>query len=69
MYFLKRLFICIFHVRVFCLHVYMYGMTQRPEEGVRSLGPGVLDGCAFPWGCWEANPGPPAELLVSAASC
>lgn len=31
---------------------------QRPEEGVRSSGPGVTEGCEQACVCWELNPGP-----------
>lgn len=27
----------------------------RPEEGIRPLGAGVIDGCKQPRGCWESN--------------
>lgn len=32
---------------------YLWG----PEEGIRSLGIGVTDGCKPPCGCLEPNPG------------
>jgi hypothetical protein len=28
---------------------------QKSEEGVRSTGTGVTDGCKLPSGCWELN--------------
>lgn len=33
---------------MFCLRVYMCTDFQRPEEGVRFLGTGVIDDCELP---------------------
>ena len=44
-----------------CRDVSMHVCMQRPEEGIRSLGTGVTDGCELPCGCWEWNPGPLQE--------
>jgi hypothetical protein len=40
----------------------------RPEEGARSPGPGVTDGCELPHEFWELNPGPLKEQLVLSTS-
>jgi hypothetical protein len=42
----------------------------RLEEGFRSPGTGVKDGCELPCGCLESNPGPLEEqaVLVSVKS-
>jgi hypothetical protein len=40
------------------------GGLWRPEEGIRSPGPGVRDGCEPPYGCKESNPGPLQEQPV-----
>ena len=49
-------------VWVLCLHMCLYSMhvqdTQKPEEGVRSPGTGVIDSCEPPCVCWESNLGP-----------
>jgi hypothetical protein len=37
---------------------------KRPEEGVRSPGTGVTDGCEPPCGCWEFNSGRMEEQPV-----
>jgi hypothetical protein len=31
--------------------------SWRPEEGIRSSGPRVIDSCEPPCECWELNPG------------
>ena len=59
-----------------CLHVCrwatsMPGGCLNPEEGVRSLKTGVIDGNELPCGCWELNPRllqEPQVLLTSSAS-
>lgn len=38
-----------------CMH---YIFPWRPEEGPRSFGTGVTDGCETPCGFWESNLGP-----------
>lgn len=38
-----------------CLHVCAC-WPQRSEEGTRSPGSGVADGCELPCKCWEPNP-------------
>ena len=45
---------CMHHVHAWCL--------QRPGQGVRSPGTGVMEGCKKQCGCWELNP----DLLSSA---
>ena len=37
---------------------------QRPEEGVRSPGTGITEGCELPRGYWELNLGPLEEQPV-----
>jgi hypothetical protein len=37
---------------------------QRPEEGVRSPGIGVTDGCEPPCGYWELNLGPLEQSVL-----
>lgn len=43
-----------------CLYVHhVYACClQRPEQGIRSLGSGVKDGCELSCKCWELNAGP-----------
>lgn len=45
-----------------CVCVSMYHMhawcVRRSEEGVRSPGIGIRDGCGLPCGYWETKPGP-----------
>jgi hypothetical protein len=36
----------------------------RPEEAIRSPGPGVLEGCELPYECWELSLGPLQEQPV-----
>ena len=38
-------------------------LVQRSEEGVRSPGTAVTDGCVLPHGCWGLNWGPLKEQL------
>jgi hypothetical protein len=38
-----------------CVHHICAWYPWRPE-GVRFLGPGVIDSCEPPRGCWESNP-------------
>lgn len=40
----------------------------RPEEGPRSSGTGVRDGCGPPSGFWESNPGPLEKQPVLATT-
>ena len=48
-----------------CLHVCMCAMYMPGVHGVQIgfwiPGTGVTDGCELPCGCWDWNPGPPAE--------
>ena len=30
-------------------------VPRRPEEGIESLGTGLIEGCGLPCQCWEAN--------------
>ena len=46
----------VYHVCAWCL--------WRPEEGIRSPGTGVTDGCEPPYGYWESNLGPLEEQQV-----
>jgi hypothetical protein len=49
----------------------MPGSCLNPEEGVRSLKIGVIDGNELPCGCWELNPRllhEPQVLLTSSVS-
>lgn len=53
-----------FHVCVFDngrLCAPEYRCPRSPEEGVRSPGNGVTDGCEKPSECWELNPDPLQE--------
>ena len=49
-----------------CTHVHCVQVwcPQRPEEGTRSPGTGVTDGCDLPYGCWEPISGPLKEQPV-----
>jgi hypothetical protein len=57
----------IFKRLIYVLYVYecfvcLYICTL--EEGIRSHGATVIDGCELPCGCWELNPGPLQEQAV-----
>ena len=47
------------NVLLACLSVYhMHAWSlQKPEEGIRTPGTGVTDGCETPCGCWEFHLG------------
>jgi hypothetical protein len=47
-----------------CLCAMCVQCCGRPQEGIRSLGTGVIDGCELSCGCWELNPGPLKEQSV-----
>ena len=53
-----------------CLSVYLCTVRvhcpKRSEEGVRSLGTGVTDGCELPCGCWESNRSSGGTMLLTA---
>ena len=55
-----------------CLHVCLctthMQCLRRPEEGIRSPGPGVIDGCEPPCGYWELSPQSSART-TSALNC
>jgi len=60
-------FMNIFKRLIYVLYVYecfvcLYICTL--EEGIRSHGATVIDGCELPCGCWELNPGPLQEQAV-----
>ena len=69
MYGLLPLCVCIY----VCMYVYIYVYVcmyvyhvcawylWESEEGVISLGIGVMDGCEPSCGCWESNLGPLQE--------
>jgi hypothetical protein len=49
-----------------CLCIVCLWYLLRPEEGVRSHGTGVTDGCESHCGCWEFNLGPPSGKATTA---
>jgi hypothetical protein len=45
-----------------CIYVHVHiSCTQGSEEGIRTLGTGVTDGCELPGWCWDLNSGPLQE--------
>ncbi|EGV91294.1 hypothetical protein I79_026061 [Cricetulus griseus] len=46
------------------MHYLCVWCQQRSEEGIRSPGPGVIDGCDLSSECWEPNLGPLQEQPV-----
>ena len=51
-------FMCV-SILATCMAVHMYARCpQKSEEGIRSPGTRVTDGCEPPCGCWKVNPGP-----------
>ena len=62
-------FVCFFAFNVYgcfvCIYVHVHSWClQRLENGARSSGTGVKDGCEPPCVCWELNPDPLEEQLV-----
>jgi hypothetical protein len=57
-------FVCVFYVcRCFA---YLHApcaclVAMETTRGMRSLGPGTMDGCEPPCGCWELDQGPLQE--------
>lgn len=49
---------------LFCLPYNSVWYPQRPEENIRSPGPGVPDTCEPPGGCWILKLGPLEEQPV-----
>ena len=47
-----------------CLCTTCMQCPQRPEEGSKSLGTGVIGSCEPPCRCWEPNSGLLEEKLV-----
>ena len=50
--------------RAYILYTMCVYCPLKPEEGVRTSGTGVMDGCRLPCGCWELNSGPLEEQPV-----
>lgn len=47
-----------------CLYTKRLCFLWRIEEGIKSPGTGVADGCELLCGSWEQNPGPLAEWVM-----
>lgn len=43
---------------VVCICTVCTPSARRSQEGSRSPGTEVMDGCGAPCGCWESNPDP-----------
>lgn len=56
------------HISILSVYIYVHYMCAwylwGPEEGIRSLGIGVTDGCKPPCGCWKLNLGSLEEKSV-----
>lgn len=48
-----------------CVYVPCNCLTPDEVKGIKTLGPGIADGCKLTCGCWDLNPGPSVEKKYS----